>query len=490
LSVYKKLLGQTLIYGIAAVFPKIIGFIMVRYHIEWMKSDVVYGSYSILFTWMMLFNAFLSFGMETAFFRFFNKVEDKEKVKNNSILFILGLTTIFGVSTLMNQNWIANQFGLDVTIIRYLIWILIFDALVVIPFTILRANEKPLVYSGIRIINVLINAGLTAVFLYCIPTFLKTNPNVSWASYFKNDFQVGYVFLANLIASIATFILLSRNYLTIKFNFDWKLNKEMMKYAFPVMVTSIAFAVNEGIDRVLIKKILPSDIGIAEAGRYSACYKVGIFMVLFRMAYSLGIEPFFFNYAKHEDAPVKYATITKYFILFGSLAFLAIIVFADILKPLLIPKETFWSAMEIVPYIVLANFLLGIYTNLSVWYKLQDKTYIGAYISLIGAGVTIGLNFLLIPQIGIVGAAVTSLLAYVTMLVISYVMGQRSYPIPYDKKAIGLYLGTSIVFSFTYFYKFRENYFIGITFLLIFVAMIYYNEKVMLQRIIKSVLKK
>src|SRR5690606_18548656 len=234
-----------LVYGIAAVFPKIIGFIMVPLHIKWMQSDTVYGSYSILFTWMMLFNALLSFGMETAFFRFYNTVDNKQKVKNNSILFILGLTTIFAALTLTNQHGIANRFDLDVTVIKYLIWILIFDALVVIPFAILRANEKPLIYSTIRIINVLVNAGLTTAFLYLIPKYLSTNPNVNSATYFQNDFQVGYVFLANLIASIITFLMVSKNYFTIKFSFDWKLNKEMMKYAFPVMIASIAFAINE-----------------------------------------------------------------------------------------------------------------------------------------------------------------------------------------------------------------------------------------------------
>lgn len=490
MSIYKKLFKTTLIYGVAAVFPKIIGFIMVPLHIKWMESESVYGNYSILFTWMMLFNALLSFGMETAFFRFYNKVDAKEKVKNNSILFILGLTTIFGVLALTNVNNIASLFDLNPLLISYLIWILIFDALVVIPFAILRANEKPLQYSLIRSLNIIINAGLTVVFLYLIPTYLKSNPESEIQTWFKADFQVGYVFLSNLVASIFTFLFFSKNYLNIKLNFDWKLNKEMMKYAFPVMIASIAFAVNEGIDRVLIEYILPDGIGKAEAGRYAACYKVGIFMVLFRMAYSLGIEPFFFNYAKNDDAPIKYATITKYFILFGSFAFLTIVVFVDLLKPLLIPKKEYWSAMEIVPYIILANFLLGIYTNLSVWYKLQDKTYVGAIISFIGAVATIAFNFLLIPRIGIIGAAVTSLIAYLLMLTISYIMGQKSYPIPYDKKAIVLYLSTSTLFSFGYFYNFRENYFVGIALIVIFVGLIYYNEKVMLQRIIKSVIKK
>ena len=212
-------------------------------------------------------------------------------------------------------------------------------------------------------------------------------------------------------------------------------------------------------------------------------------MILFRMAYSLGIEPFFFNYAKNEDAPVKYANITKYFVIFGSLAMLFIIVFADFLKPFLISKQEYWSAMEIVPYVVLANFMLGIYTNLSVWYKLQDKTYIGAVISIGAAALTIILNFLLIPTIGIVGAAATSMIAYLVMMIVSYFLGQKYYPIPYEK-TISLYLGISTLFSFVYFYNFRENYFVGMAFLLIFVGIIYYNEKTFIQRLLKSIKKK
>jgi len=490
LSVYKKLFNQTIIYGLAAVIPKVIGFIMVPLHIKWMQSESVYGNYSVLFTWMMLFNALLSFGMETAFFRFYNKVENKETVKNNSILFIAALTTIFGITTLTNVDFIAAAFGLDSLLVSYLIWILIFDALVVIPFAILRANEKSFQYSLIRIINVFVNAGLTVVFLYLLPNYLTANPHSDINNWFHKDFQVGYVFLSNLVASVITFFFVGKYYTKIKLKFDWKLNTEMMKYAFPVMIASLAFAVNEGIDRVLIEHLLPEGIGEAEAGRYAACYKVGIFMVLFRMAYSLGIEPFFFNYAKNDDAQIKYATVTKYFVMFGSFAMLAIIVFVDLLKPLLIPKAIYWSAMEIVPYIILANFMLGIYTNLSVWYKLQDKTYIGAIISLIGAIATIGFNYLLIPKIGIIGAAITSLIAYTIMLSTSFVMGQKAYPIPYDKKAIALYLVTTILFSFGYFYNFRENYFVGITLIAIFVGLIYYNEKVMIQRIIKSLIKR
>src|SRR5690606_21454136 len=209
--------------------------------------------------------------------------------------------------------------------------------------------------------------------------------------------------LSNLAASLVTFLLVSKNYINIRWKFDWKLNKEMMKYAFPVMIASLAFAVNEGIDRVLIEHLLPEGVGEAEAGRYSACYKMGIFMVLFRMAYSLGIAPFFFNYPKNEYAQSKYATVTQYFIIFGRFTMLSIIVFVDFSTPLLFPKPTHWSGFEIVPSITPAYFTLGTYTNLSVWYKLQHKTYIGAIRSLIGGVATLGLNSLLITKLGIIG---------------------------------------------------------------------------------------
>ncbi len=489
MSVYKNLFKTTLIYGIATVVPKMIGFIMVPYHIKWMNDENVYGSYSILFTWIMIMNALLSFGMETAFFRFYNKVDDKEKVKNNSLWFIIGLTGIFALFAFSFRDMIANEMEKDPLIISIIIGILILDALTVIPFAILRAHQQSKKYTVLKLINVTVNALLTVLFLYSIPKFIGSHPHTSLTSFFDLNFQVGYVYLANLIASLITFLMVFGSYKNLKIIFDWKLNKEMVKYAFPVMVASLAFAINEGIDRVMIEYILPKGIGTAEAGRYSACYKIGIFMILFRMAYSLGIEPFFFNYAKNEDAPVKYATITKYFVIFGSLAMLFIIVFADFLKPFLISKQEYWSAMEIVPYVVLANFMLGIYTNLSVWYKLQDKTYIGAVISIGAAALTIILNFLLIPTIGIVGAAATSMIAYLVMMIVSYFLGQKYYPIPYEK-TISLYLGISTLFSFVYFYNFRENYFVGMAFLLIFVGIIYYNEKTFIQRLLKSIKKK
>lgn len=489
MSVYKKLFGQTLIYGIATVVPKMIGFIMAPYHIDWLPKDA-YADYTLIFSWMMFFNVVLSFGMETAFFRFYNKKENKNEVINNTILFLMAVCAIFlGVIYLFKES-VDLYFEIPPIVVSYLIWILVLDTLVVIPFAILRAQQRPIKYSFIKITNVVVNAGLTVILLYLIPKFLLQNPTDKIAAYYNFDFQVGYLFLANLIASGITLVLLSKYYLQLKLKFNKTLWKEMLVYSFPVMIGGLAFVVNETFDKVFLKELLPKnfqDLGLAS---YGAIYKIGVFMILFRTAYSMGIEPFFFSYAKNDDAPIKYATVTKYFVIFGSLAMLTIVIFSDLIKTFYIPQEDYWFAMEIVPYVILANLMLGIYTNLSVWYKIQDKTKIGAYISIVGAIVTVVFNYLLIPIIGLVGSAITTLLAYATMMIISYILGQKSYPIPYNKKSITLYLGTSTLFTFIYFYNFRENYFIGITFLLIFVAIIYFNEKVIITRIIKSVLKK
>jgi len=466
-----------------------IGFIMAPYHMSWLPTNA-YSDYTLIFSWMMFFNVVLSFGMETAFFRFYNKRENRQEVINNTILFLMAVCVIFIACIYLFKKQIDAYFGIPPVVVSFLIWILVIDTLAVIPFAILRAQQRPIKYSLIKILNVSINAGLTFFFLYFVPKYLKHHTQNEISEYYIPHFEVGYLFLSNLLASIITLLFLSKYYVSLKLKFNKALWKEMIIYSFPVMIAGLAFVVNETFDKVFLRWLLPEsykDLGLAS---YGALYKIGVFMVLFRMAYSLGIEPFFFSYAKNDDAPQKYATITKYFVIFGSFAMISIIVFADFIKHYYIPQKAYWHAMEIVPYIILANLMLGIYTNLSVWYKLQDKTRIGAYISVFGAVVTLVLNYLLIPVMGLLGSAITTLIAYAVMMSISFVMGQKSYPIPYDKKAILGYLGLSVLLSFVYFYNFRENYFIGILFILIFVGIIYYNEKVFVQRILKSVIKK
>jgi O-antigen/teichoic acid export membrane protein len=286
------------------------------------------------------------------------------------------------------------------------------------------------------------------------------------------------------VASLATFLVLIPNYTKIAWNFDKALWKKMMTYGLPILFAGIAFAINEHFDKILLDWM---HVPLSEIGAYSACYKIGMFMVLFRTAYSLGIEPFFFSHASNENAQHTYATITKYFVIFGSFISLFVIVFADLLKQVLVPNDTYWDAMKVVPLIVLANFFLGIYTNLSVWYKLIDKTKIGAYISLIGAAITLILNWILIPTMSYYGSAIATIAAYGSMMIISYQLGQKNYPIPYEMNVILKYLGITILFSAISFYIpiLRENYLVKLVLLSLFLYFIYRNEKETLLKIIK-----
>ena len=313
--------------------------------------------------------------------------------------------------------------------------------------------------------------------LIYLPKLAASNPNSVWDNLYVENFQIAYIFIANLLASLATFVVLSPNYLSLGRKFDPVLWRKMMKYGLPILVAGLAFAVNEHFDKILLGYLLPENLAKSEVGAYSACYKLGLFMVLFATAFRLGIEPFFFSHAKNENAPQTYAVITKYFVIFGSLILLGVIVFADVLKYLLLDNKSYWEAMKVVPLIILANFFLGIYNNLSVWYKLTDKTKIGAYISIVGAIVTLVLNYILIPKYSYYGSAIATISAYGSMMLISYILGNKYYPIPYDMNKIGAYLGISILFSAISFYGFRENYFVGIPLLLAFIYFVYHNEK-------------
>jgi O-antigen/teichoic acid export membrane protein len=487
LSLYKNLFKQTIIYGLATVLPRMFSFILVPLYTD-ILPKAEYGQVTVIFAYMIFFNVILAYGMETSFFRFYNKEEDKKKVIETSMVTIFWTTLLFLALALTFRNNIAKFIEIDVQYVTYSIWILVLDALVIIPFSKLRAIQRPSFYAFLKIANVAVNLSLNIFFLVYLPKLVVNNPDGFFSSIYFENFQIGYVFISNVIASLLTFVLLSKDYFTLNWKFDFQLWKQMMKYGLPILFAGIAFAINEQFDKILLQKLLPPNIAEAEVGVYSACYKLGLFMVLFRTAYSLGIEPFFFSHSTNENAPQTYATITKYFVIFGSFIMLNVIVFADLFKQLMIRDSSYWVAMKVVPLIILANFFLGIYTNLSVWYKLIDKTYIGALISLVGAAVTLALNFWLIPKEGYFGgyygSAIATIAAYGSMMVLSYYLGKNQYPIPYDIKKISTYMMISIGFSIVSFYFFRENYFIGISLILAFLYFIYYNEKETLVKII------
>jgi len=442
------------------------------------------GEVSVIFAYLVFFNVVLSYGMETAFFRFYNSEDNKKNVVSTSTISLFWSSLVFLVLGLLFRNNLASWSDIKVEYITYTIWILTLDALVIIPFSKLRAERKPIKYATIKIGNVSISLLLTLFFLAILPELVANNPDGIFSMIYFRNYQIGYIFISFIMASLATFLVLIPNYTKIAWNFDKVLWKKMMTYGLPILFAGIAFAINEHFDKILLDWM---HVPMSEIGAYSACYKIGMFMVLFRTAYTLGIEPFFFSHASNENAQQTYATITKYFVIFGSFICLFVIVFADLLKQVLVPNDNYWDAMKVVPLIVLANFFLGIYSNLSVWYKLIDKTRIGAYISLIGASITLILNWLLIPSMSYYGSAIATIAAYGSMMIISYKWGQNHYPIPYDFNRIFSYLGLTILFSAISFYipYLRENYLLKIVLLTLFLYFIYYSEKETLLRIIK-----
>ena len=483
MSLFKNLFKQTAIYGLATVVPRMLSFLLVGLYTKYLP-DNEYGDVNVIFSWIVLFNVILAYGMETSFFRFYSTDNSKE-VESTSTISLFWSSIGFLFLALLGRTYLANWSGIEEQYITYTIWILVLDALVIIPFSKLRAQGRPLYYTAIKVGNVFVNLGLNVVFIAWLPAWATSKPSSFWGMIYIENFQIGYIFVSNLIASFLTLLVLAPHYFKINWSFDKLLWKKMMRYSLPVLVAGIAFAINESFDRILLQNLLPSDIADAKVGQYSACYKIALFMTLYATAFRLGIEPFFFSYAKNESAPKTYAMITKYFIIFGSLILVGVIVFADIIKVLLIKSPEYWEAMKVVPLIILANFFLGIYHNLSVWYKLTDKTKMGAYISIVGALVTLGLNFLLIQKYDYMGSAIATISAYGTMMIISYFLGNKYYPIPYDLKKIGGYLGLSISLSLVYFYYFRENYYVGTAVIIIYSLFIYQNEKETLNRVLK-----
>lgn len=484
MSGFKFLFKQTFIYGLATVLPRMLSFILVPLYTDPNVLSVAeYGRVSFIFAYFVLFNVVLAYGMETAFFRFFNNSSDQEKVTSTSAISIIVSSFALLFIVFIFRYQISALIDIELKYLNLVFIILLLDALVIIPFAWLRATAKSMRYAVIKIVNVAINLGLNVFLLLYL--YEWSYGNTFFSSICKDNFQISYIFISNLIASGITLLLLLPFYTKIKFKFDAILWKKMMRYAMPVLIAGIAYSINETSDRILLEKLLPKNIADVQIGMYSACYKLALFMTLFATAFRLGIEPYFFSHSNTENPQKNYAKILEYFVAFGSVILLVVVVFADVLKPYIIRSEAYYEAMWIVPFILLANFCLGIYHNLSVWYKITDRTKFGAYISIFGAIVTLILNYILIPKIGFKGSAIATLSAYAIMMFLSFYFGRKYYPIPYNFKKIALYFGVSTLFSMLYFYQFRGNYSIGIGALIVFLGIVFQLEKNKIKQILK-----
>jgi O-antigen/teichoic acid export membrane protein len=353
----------------------------------------------------------------------------------------------------------------------------------VVPFAYLRASNRPVKYAFIKLINVGIIVIINLIFLKFIPEFKESGKNIpDILNKLSNSVAiVNFIFIANIVGSAISFILLLPYLLKFKWGFIMVLFRKMLLYSWPISVAGIAYVINENLDKILIGQLIDK----STMGIYSACYKLAIFMNLYIMAFRLGAEPFFFNHSDKKDAKITYAKILNYFIIVGAFVFVGIVVFIDILKELFIKNSDYWEAIVIVPIVLLANLFLGVYHNLAIWYKLTDKTKYAMFFSLIGALITIIINVVLIPIIGFIASAWATLFAYGSMMLLSYFIGKKHYPVPYNLKKSGSYLIAAIILSYVSFEYFRENYLISIGFVLMFGILIYWNEKKELSVILK-----
>ena len=472
-----NLFKQTFVYGIATVFPRVISVILVRVHTDKSVINEVseFGTLSLIFSYIILFNVILSYGLETSFFRFYNSEKNKKDVLNTAAISII-ITTIFFASIFSIFKLNISEFtGIGVDYLNIVVWILVADALTVIPFAYLRLKGNAFKYSVIKIVNVLTYFSLNIFLLIFLEDFSKNNEFFD-KIYFV-DFEVAYIFIANLVASLVSVFLLIPFYFNINYRANSTLLKKMLLYGFPILISGLAFAVNETFDKILLDFLLPESVAKTEIGMYAACYKLAIFMTLFSTAYKLAIEPFFFSEADKKDSRKNYATVLETFVIIGSSILVLVVVSLDILKSIFIGDPEYWQAMHIVPIILLANFFLGIYQNLSVWYKVTDRTRFAAYISLIGASLTLLFNIILIPTYSYLGSAIATLIAYFTMSLLSYQIGKKYYPIPYNTFKILFYVILAVSLSSISFYGFRDNLIVGISCILIMNTVIFIKEK-------------
>lgn len=486
MSALKKLFKHTFIYGLATVLPRVLGLILTPLYVSGMPESQ-FGIYISLMIYLIMGNVLLSYGMETAFFRFINKGNHKDRVQSTALASLAGTSLTFLVLALFFRQELSEFLQYQTIFILYAVVILFLDALAVIPFAWYRQNEMPLKYSAIKISNVVLNLGLNLFFFLLLP--LLVNEQGGFFDQFVFENKVHYIFISNIVASLATFFMILPLYFRIGLRLDRELWKQMIIYALPVLVAGLAFSINEGGDKLMLRYLLPDAIAEAEVGVYGGAYKLGAFMTLFITAFKLGVEPFFFSQANKKDAKETYANITLYFAIFGSFILLFVVVYTDLFAMILLPERSYWRALWIVPFILLANLCLGIYHNLSVWYKITDRTMYGAWISVGGAVVTIVLNLVLIPFMSYKGSAIATLAAYGSMMVVSYLLGQKHYPIPYNLKKIGAYMATSVLFSALSFYVFKGSLLGGTVLLLLFLSLIYFLERTALRKLFKPLLE-
>jgi O-antigen/teichoic acid export membrane protein len=445
LNHFKKLAGDTAIYGMSSIVGRFLNWWLMPLYVNLFAPEE-YGIVTNLYAYVAFFMVFLTYGMETGFFRFASKNSDSEKVYSTALVSLFFSSFLFLVLIILLKDPLASLIKYPEHP-EYILWfgfILAIDAFTAIPFARLRLNNRPVKFAVVRLINIGFNIGFNLFFLLLCPKLMENNPDsiVQWV--YTPKIGVGYVFISNLLASVVTLLLLLPEIFKFSFFFDKALLQKMLNYSFPILIVGMAGILIQQIDKILIPFLIPEEqLPMKQLGIYGAAVKVAVLMNMFIQAFRYAFEPFFFSQAESKNDKNIYAEIMKYFVIFGLLIFLGMMLYIDVIK-LIIPLE-YEEGFTIVPVVMLANLFFGIYFTLSLWYKLTDMTRYGAYISVLGAVISITLNFVLIPIFGYKGSAAALLTAFFIMMVVSYFLGKKYYPVPYNLKRIGTYFFVAVV---------------------------------------------
>lgn len=441
-------------YGVSSIAARFINYLLTPYltYTAYIKTSD-YGIQSLIYAAIPILNIVFTYGFETAYFRFSSKDENKDTIYNTAFLSLLFSTILFTLLLWMNQSIIGNVLGLQnfPEMIQLGILIVAVDALCRIPLARLRQQGRPVKFAFVTIAGICFNIFFTWFFIgYCYAA-VKSNPS-SWVILFYDSKvnPIVYVLLANLIQAVVTLLFLSAEIAEVRFKFDVKLWKQMMVYSLPLIIVGMGGMVNETFDRLMLKWWLPGDALYrdGQVGIYSACYKLSILITLFIQAFKMGAEPFFFKQAEGQNPQRVFARVMKFFVIIISVMFLAVSLYMPVWKNFIGPK--YWSGLTVVPILLLANMFIGIYYNLSVWYKLGNKTSAGAWITVGGAGITTIINYLFIPKYGYIACAWATFFCYGSMMVASFVWGQKEYRIPYAWKKLTAYIVIVVLLFFAH----------------------------------------
>ncbi len=479
--------GQTIWYGLSSIFGRLLNYLLTPV-LTAIFLEREYGKISILFTIAALLNIIYTYGMETSYFRFAS-TNPENKVYNTASTSIWFTTSIFTILLLLLVPPIAEFYELADNP-EYITWIILIvglDTLAVMPFAKLRFEGRPRKFAFIKILNIVINVGLVLFFyLLCKPAH-ENSPGSFLGKLYDPSVGLGYVILANLAASAITLVLLAKELFQFRLRLNPGFWKEMMSYSWPLIIVGFGGIINETIDRLMLLKLLPGTSGenFAESGIYSANYKLAILIVLFIQAFRLGAEPFFFKQSTGENAPRTYARVMKFFVIACCICFLGVTLFLDIWKHFMSVNThpNYALGLKVVPILMLAKIFLGIYYNLSIWYKLKNKNLTGAAITLGGALITVVFNWIFIPIWGYMACAIATLLCYGFMMVTSYLLGQKHYPIPYAWKKLLAYIVISVLLFLVHYLirSYSENIWLthgaGVVLLFLFTFFVLQVEK-------------